>query len=101
MPKYQDLSRSLAAFEQNSTLVAAIEMGSEGWLVGAFVPGLKKDPRKKLSPDKQSLLAQLARWSAEAAKAGQAIKRVCVAYEAGRDGVWLARWLRERRLTPT
>jgi transposase len=58
MPKYQDLSRSLAAFEQNSTLVAAIEMGSEGWLVGAFVPGLKKDPRKKLSPDKQSLLAQ-------------------------------------------
>jgi Transposase and inactivated derivatives len=98
MPKYQDLSRSLAAFEQNSTLVAAIEMGSEGWLVGAFVPGLKKDPRKKLSPDKQSLLAQLARWSAEAAKAGQAIKRVCVAYEAGRDGVWLARWLREQEI---
>ena len=96
MPKYQDLSRSLAAFDQNSTLVAVIEMGSEGWLVGALVPGLKKDPRKKLSPDKQSLLALLHRWCAEAAKAGHAIKRVCVAYEAGRDGVWLARWLREQ-----
>jgi transposase len=96
MPKHQDLSRSLAAFDQNSTLVTAIEMGSEGWLVGALVPGLKKDPRKKLSPDKQALLALLNRWCAEAAKAGVAIKRMCVAYEAGRDGVWLARWLREQ-----
>jgi transposase len=96
MPKFNDLSRSLVAFDQDSTLVAAIEMGSEGWLVGGLVPGLKKDPRKKLSPDKQSLLALLNRWCAEAAKAGHVIKRVCVAYEAGRDGVWLARWLREQ-----
>jgi transposase len=96
MPKFNDLSRSLVAFDQDSTLVAVIEMGSEGWLVGGLVPGLKKDPRKKLSPDKQSLLALLNRWCAEAAKAGRVIKRVCVAYEAGRDGVWLARWLREQ-----
>jgi len=56
MPKYEDLSRSLAAFDQDSTLVAAIEMGSEGWLVGALVPGLKRDPRKKLQPDGPALL---------------------------------------------
>jgi transposase len=96
MAKFNDLSRSLVAFDQNSTLVAAIEMGSEGWLVGAFVPGLKRDPKKKLSPDKQALLKLLHRWCAEAAEAGHAIKRICVAYEAGRDGVWLARWLREQ-----
>ena len=59
MPKYDDLSRSLVAFDQNSTLVAAIEMGSKGWLVGALVPGLERDPRKKLSPDKQALLKLL------------------------------------------
>ena len=96
MPKYDDLSRSLVAFDQNSTLVAAIEMGSKGWLVGALVPGLERDPRKKLSPDKQALLKLLHRWCAEAARKGRAIKRICVAYEAGRDGVWLARWLREQ-----
>jgi len=96
MPKYDDLSRSLVAFDQNSTLVAAIEMGSKGWLVGALVPGLERDPRKKLPPDKQALLKLLDRWCAEAARKGHPIKRICVAYEAGRDGVWLARWLREQ-----
>src|SRR5262249_60675620 len=98
MPKYEDLSRSLAAFDQDSTLGAAIEMGSEGWLVGALVPGLKRDPRKKLQPDGPALLRQLRRWCEEAAKAGHPIKRICVAYEAGRDGFWLARWLREQEI---
>ena len=30
------------------------------------------------------------------ARAGREIKRIVVAYEAGRDGFWLARWLRAR-----
>jgi transposase len=29
----------------------------------------------------------------EAAEAGRAINRTAVAYDAGRDGFWLARWL--------
>lgn len=96
MPKFDDLSRSLAALEQDSTLVAVIEMSSTGWLVGGLVPGLSREPRKKLSPEAARLLQLLERWRAEAVQAGHAIKRVCVAYEAGRDGVWLARWLQER-----
>ena len=32
----------------------------------------------------------------EAEKAGYIIKRIAVAFEAGRDGFWLARWLRAR-----
>src|ERR1019366_4136019 len=32
----------------------------------------------------------------EAAKAGRRISRLAVAFEAGRDGFWLARWLRAR-----
>jgi transposase len=96
MPKFNDLSRSLVAFDQDSTLVAVIEMGSAGWLVGGLVPGLRRDPRKKQAPDPLTLLKLLYRWRDEAAKAGHAIKRICVAYEAGRDGVWLARWLREQ-----
>ncbi len=35
----------------------------------------------------------LHRWRDEATKAGRMINRITVAYEAGRDGFWLARWL--------
>ena len=38
----------------------------------------------------------LHRWREEAEKAGHRIKRIAVAFEAGRDGFWLARWLRAR-----
>jgi len=38
----------------------------------------------------------LHRWRNEAGQAGREIKRIVVAYEAGRDGFWLARWLRGR-----
>jgi transposase len=42
------------------------------------------------------LLKLLHRWRNEANRAGREIKRIVVAYEAGRDGFWLARWLRTR-----
>ena len=38
----------------------------------------------------------LHRWRDEAIKAGRRIERLCVAYEARRDGFWLARWLWQR-----
>ena len=94
--KRNDLSRSLVAFEQDSTLVAVIELSSSSWLVGGLVPGLSREPLKKLSPDAAAVLRLLHRWRDEAAAAGRKIERICVAYEAGRDGFWLARWLRAR-----
>jgi hypothetical protein len=33
------------------------------------------------------------RWRNEAVRAGRPISRIALAYEAGRDGFWLARWL--------
>ncbi|MER9139345.1 hypothetical protein NKI20_24375 [Mesorhizobium sp. M0830] len=39
-------------------------------------------------------MALIHRWTDEASRAGSSITRVCLAYEAGRDGFWLARWLR-------
>src|SRR6516165_7539669 len=33
------------------------------------------------------------RWRAQATKMGRKITRIAVAFEAGRDGFWLARWL--------
>jgi transposase len=86
--QFNDQSRSLVALDQDSTLIAVIEMGQSSWLVGGLVPGLVREPQKKLSPDAAALLKLLDRWRAEAAKAGRGIARVCVAYEAGRAGFW-------------
>ncbi len=43
-----------------------------------------------------ALLRLLERWRAEAMKGGRTIGRIALAFEAGRDGFWLARWLRAR-----
>ena len=91
-----DLSRSLVALDQNSTVISAVELSSKSWLVGGLVPGIARDPLKKLAPDQEVLLKLLYRWRDEATKAGHKIKRIVVAFEAGRDGFWLARWLRAR-----
>jgi transposase len=61
-----------------------------------WCPALRRDPRKKLPPDADALLGLLHRWRDEAIAAGRKIERICVADEAGRDGFWLARWLRGR-----
>jgi len=98
MRKSNDLSRCLAALEQDSTLIAVIEMGKSSWLVAGVVPGIERRPLKKLAANEGALLALLYRWRDEAKKAGHPIKRICVAYEAGRDGFWLARWLRKRKI---
>ena len=94
MPKPNDLSRSLAAFDQDSTLIAVIEMSQSSWLVAGTVPGIERQPLKKLEPDEATLLGLLRRWRDEAVKVGRTISRIAVAFEAGRDGFWLARWLR-------
>ena len=96
MPQHHDLSRSLLTLDQASTLIAVIEMSQSSWLVAAIVPGIARHPLKKINPDETMLLGLLRRWQDEAAQAGRTITRIAVAYEAGRDGFWLARWLRAR-----
>ena len=96
MPQSNDLSRSFTAFNQDKTLIVVVEMSQLSWLVAGMVPGVERQPLKKLEPDEGLLLKLLNRWRHEALQAGHAIERVVVAYEAGRDGFWLARWLRER-----
>ena len=94
--KPNDLSRSLVAFDQASTLVAVVELSLASWLVAGLVPNLSRQPLKKLRSDPEALRGLLLRWQEQATKAGGQIKRIVVAFEAGRDGFWLARWLRAR-----
>ena len=96
MTSVDDLSRSVAVFEQNTCLTAVVEMSATSWLVAGMIPGLDRQPLKKLGPDPEALLSLLERWRAEAVKTGQTISRIVLAYEAGRDGFWLARWLQAR-----
>ena len=96
MQKLNDLSRSLAPLNPDSTLIAVIEMSQSSWLVAGIVPGIERHPLKKLEPNEGELLRLLMRWRAEATKMDCTITRIAVAYEAGRDGFWLARWLRAR-----
>jgi transposase len=95
-----DLSRSLITLDANHTLIAVIEMGQKSWLVAGIVPGIERQPLKKLDTDEITLLKLLDRWRMEAERAGHRIKRLAVAFEAGRDGFWLARWLRARGVDP-
>jgi transposase len=85
MPKPNDLSRSFTAFEQDSTLVAIIEMSLTSWLVGGILPGIERHPLKKLDVDEEALLQLLHRWRDEAINAGRKITRIVLAFEAGRE----------------
>jgi transposase len=98
MPKQNDLSRCVGALEQDATLIAVIEMGQSSWLVAGMVPGLDRYPLKKLGADRDALLQLLHRWWKEAVQVGHAIDQIAVAYEAGRDGFWLARRLRTQSI---
>src|SRR5712672_206640 len=91
-----DLSQSRIVLKQDTTLIAVIEMSLSSWLVAGIVPGVKRQPLKKLPVDESALLKLLNRWREEAEKVGRKIERIAVAFEAGRDGFWLARWLRAR-----
>src|SRR3954452_22202577 len=57
-----DLSRSLTPLEQDSTIMAVIEMSQASWLVAGLVPGIERHPLKKLEPSEMELLRLLMRW---------------------------------------
>ena len=95
-----DLSRCLDPLDTDATLIAVIEMSQSSWLVAGIVPGVERQPLKKLAIDERALLNLLSRWRAEAEKKGHRITRIAVAFEAGHDGFWLARWLAAQGVEP-
>ena len=96
MPQPNDLSRSLVALDQDSTIIAVVELSQSSWLVAGMLPGIERQPCKKLEPNPERLFDLLHRWRDEAVRAGRTITRIALAFEAGRDGFWLARWLEAR-----
>ena len=61
-------------------------MSQSSWRVAGMLPGIERQPRKKLEPSAERLLGLLHRWRDGAVKAGRKITRIALALEAARDG---------------
>jgi transposase len=96
MRHQNDLKKCLSPLEQHATIITVVDIGHSSWVAAGVVPGLERHPMKRLPADENRLLELIRRWEDEATKAGRMIKRIVVAFEAGRDGFWLARWLQMR-----
>ncbi len=83
MQKLNDLSRSLTALEPDGTLIAVIEMSLSSWLVAGIVPGVERQPLKKLAVDESALLKLLCAQAADrpvaACAGGRCTRRRCFA----------------------
>src|SRR3974377_177717 len=82
MQKLNDFSRSRTALEPDGTLIAVIEMSLSSWLVAGIVPGVERQPLKKLAVDESALLKLLHRWRGGGGKAGRRSGRIAVACES-------------------
>src|SRR2546429_5535790 len=80
MPQPNDLSRSLVTLGQNSTIIAVLEMSQSSWLVAGMLPGIERQPRKKLEPSPERLVAVLHAWRDEAVRGVRAITRVSLCF---------------------
>ena len=91
-----DLSRSLTPLEQDSTIIAVIEMSQASWLVAGIVPGIERHPLKKLEPSEVELFRLFMRWRAEATAERPHDHAHRGRVRGGPRRVRLARWLRAR-----
>src|SRR5580700_9328156 len=97
MTEFFDAHRPATAFDHDSTLVVAMELSGKSWQLGAVIPGVSRRPKTGVKAlDMNEVMRVVDRWKAEAVRAGKTIGRIVVAYEAGRDGFWIARELTER-----
>ena len=55
MSQPNDLSRCLVSLDQDSTLIAVIELSQSSWLIAGTVPGVERQPLKKIVPDEAAL----------------------------------------------
>ena len=90
-------SVSATAFDHTTTIVAVLELSGKSWLFGACAPGVPRRIKQNLEAgDIAAVMKALERLKAQSEKAGFAVTRIVLAYEAGRDGFWIARELIQR-----
>ena len=71
-----DLSRCLDPLDMDATLIAVIEMSQSSWLVAGLVPGIERQPLKKLAIDERALLNLLSRFKQASQQYGLPIPKL-------------------------
>jgi transposase len=94
MTQVADLSRSYITFDQTTSLTVVAEMSESSWLVAGMVPGVVRQPLKKLEPDPGALQRLLERWRTEAEQTGRTIERIAIPKKLSRPRVRLVRHTR-------
>ena len=84
------------ATPEYATVYVAFELSKKKWLLGVMLPGSEKMSRYMIAGgDVAALAARLEAARARAERGGEPVRMVSC-YEAGFDGHWLHRWLREQ-----
>lgn len=60
------IHRATVPFVPAQTLVIVVEMSLRSWLVGGLLPGVARQPLKKIAADEHGLLELIERWRLEA-----------------------------------
>lgn len=85
-----------AALDYETTIIGALELSENKWVLAVQLPGVKRHTRHVLEASGEELAELIERLKARCAAAGHPIARVILTHEAGRDGFWLARFLVRR-----
>ena len=75
MAHLENMSTPSGTLDQNTTLICVVEMSLKSWLVAGMIPGIDRQPLKKLEANEVALHRLVLRWKAEAEKAGRRIAR--------------------------
>jgi transposase len=71
-------------------------LSGKSWVLAVQLPGVKRHSKRVLEPHCEALVALIERLKARSLAAGHRTERVILIHEAGRDGFWLARFLKQR-----
>jgi transposase len=78
---------------ETPTIHMALDLGRRNWTVGFVLPGDREARLYQIAGgDREALLELIGRHRS---KLGEGAVRIVSCYEAGRDGFWLDRWLKE------
>jgi len=93
MARIRDMVLREADTTKVPTIYMALDLGRRRWTVGLLLPGDRDARLFQIAGGDREGLSRLIRHRREMIGAGV---RVVSCYEAGRDGFWLHRWLREQ-----
>jgi transposase len=74
--KLNEVNRSHTPLDVNRTSIVVVELSHKSWLVVGLIPGVERQPIKKLEPGEKGLLDLLNCWHKQAEKAGHRIDRI-------------------------